>query len=141
MNSRDSVKTPIKIINELKQRYFKFEAYYDPTPYVKVFDKNKHKNGLKTAWLSPSYCNPPYSRAAFFVEKAWKEYKKGIKSILLVKNSVLSTKKFTEVKDDCCILFFNSKIKFVGFSQPAHFSSVLIMFGFGKKDTFNVFEY
>ena len=40
MNSRDSVKTPIKIINELKQRYFKFEAYYDPTPYVKVFNKN-----------------------------------------------------------------------------------------------------
>ena len=139
--SKDSVKTPQTIINTIKRKFFNFEPFYDPVPFVLQFDKSKHKNGLTTEWKSPAFCNPPYSKASFFVEKAWKEYKKGVKSVLLVKNDVLSTQKFTKVKDDCRLLFFNHRIKFEGYNGGARFTSVMILFGYGNAGTFDVFEY
>ena len=53
----------------------------------------------------------------------------------------LSTQKFTKVKDDCRLLFFNHRIKFEGHNGGARFTSVMILFGYGNAGTFDVFEY
>ena len=56
--------------------------FFDPCP---LNWKKGDRDGLEAEWKSPSYCNPPFSHNKKWVEKAFKEWRKGKVIWILIK--------------------------------------------------------
>ena len=141
MRKNDSVRTPKHIIQALQEKYFKFNVYWDATPYNKNFCKKKDVDGLTTNWKNVTFCNPPYSKSWKFLLKANEEYTKHeIKSILLVKVGILCTKTFQTISKNCSLVFFPKRITFENYSSPGRFGNVSILFGYKNCGNFDIFN-
>ena len=139
---KDSVSTPAYILKYLNENYFKEEGeIFDPCPLIENWDPSKHIDGLKIKWGTNQqvFCNPPYSKACKFIEKAKNENEKfGTKIILLVKISSLCTHTFRRIHKHFKILFLDDRIQFDNYKRRAPFQSCFLLLGFPKTETFQV---
>ena len=132
-SSTDSVRTPPWLLTKIKKEFG--QKLYDPTPFIKNFDPKKHKDGLTTEWGPVSYCNPPYSRVAKFVEKAWTEWRKRKTIIMLVKTTSLGSQYAKKYAKGAELRVFPEQLTFPGYKRKAHFLSCLLIWRAGKRSS------
>ena len=76
---RDVFGTPEKLFAWIETKFgTDLRNAYDPCPF------NPTENGLSIDWVSPTYCNPPFSKAVAWTRKAIEECKKGVEVFLLL---------------------------------------------------------
>ncbi len=90
-------------------------------------------NGLMREWLSPCFCNPPYSQITPWMEKAFLESQQG-KTVVMLVPSRTDTKwwhnyamKANEIR------FIKGRLKFGGHKNSAPFPSCVVIFGTNPK--------
>ena len=105
--------TPKDLYNKLDDE-FKFN--FDPCP---IDWKEGDPDGLAIPWGTSTFCNPPYSNTKEWVKKAYDEFKKGKKVVLLI-NAITDTVAFHEYIYNKAteIRFFKGRIHFVDPSNP-----------------------
>ncbi len=131
---KDDWKTPpsfVKFINK------NFKIAVDPCCSVFNVRAKKHytikDNGLKQKWETWTFVNPPYSDVKIWIKKAYKEYQKGNKVLMLIfaksENSFFQQYAFKANY----ILFIRGRLKFQYGNKrkrnAAPFGSCLIVFG------------
>ena len=125
-SSTDSVRTPPYILNYVKKHWGNF---YDPVPYQPNFNPKIHPDGLVIPWKDVNYINPPFSRAKKFVMRGWQLYVHAHKkSIFLVKANIVASQYFGKLSQDAELRFFSHHITFPGYSKPAPFALMLVIF-------------
>lgn len=108
----DKWQTPPEVYNPLHEE-FKFN--YDPCP---ITWKEGDPNGLLTEWGSSTFCNPPYSKTALWIEKAYKEWKKG-KTVVMLINCITDTIAFHKyIYGNAELRFVKGRIKFINPAEP-----------------------
>lgn len=108
----DKWSTPPEVLEPL-QKEFGFN--YDPCP---ITWKPGDTDALAVPWGTSTFCNPPYSRVAEFVEKASKEAALG-KTIVLLINACTDTRWFhTYIYGKAEIRFVKGRIKFINPQEP-----------------------
>jgi site-specific DNA-methyltransferase (adenine-specific) len=108
--------TPDWLYNELNKE-FNFD--FDPCPLHSTFD------GLTIEWGGCNFVNPPYDRVLKpkFIQKAFKEWKKGRTSVLLIP-SATGTKQFHElILPYAEIRFLKGRIAFKGYNTKGEYST------------------
>jgi site-specific DNA-methyltransferase (adenine-specific) len=127
----DDYITPKWLIDEVSQYY---ELVLDacttednPLNLPKYYTEKE--DGLKKPWKTWTWCNPPYSQAGLWVEKAFKEWKKGHRSILLLPART-DTKWFHKwiYDNGPQYRFLKGRLKFEGMDNSAPFPSMLVIF-------------
>ena len=108
----DKWATPQKLYDELHKE---FNFNFDPCPITwKVGDAD----GLSIEWGSSTFCNPPYSKVALWIKKAYNESKKGKKVVMLI-NAITDTKAFHEyIYNKAEIRFIKGRISFIDPTNP-----------------------
>jgi len=108
----DKWATPQKLYDELHKE---FNFNFDPCPITwKVGDTD----GLSIEWGSSTFCNPPYSKVALWIKKAYDESKKGKKIVMLI-NAITDTKAFHEyIYNKAEIRFIKGRISFIDPTNP-----------------------
>lgn len=108
----DKWQTPPEIYDPLNTE-FKFN--YDPCP---ITWKKGDPDGLLVEWGTSTFCNPPYSNTAKWIEKAFDESKKG-KTIVMLINAVTDTIAFHKyIYNKAEIRFLKGRIKFINPLEP-----------------------
>lgn len=108
----DKWKTPPEIYNKLNDE-FKFD--FDPCP---IEWKEGDPDGLIIEWGKCNFVNPPYSNVSEWIKKAYNEWKKGKKVIMLI-NAITDTKAFHEyILNNAEIRFIKGRIKFIDPENP-----------------------
>ena len=119
--------TPPEFYAELNKE---FQFNYDPCP---IEWKPEDKNGLLEEWGSSTFVNPPYSKVALWIEKAYNEWKKGKKIVMLI-NSITDTKAFHKyIYNQAELRFIKGRLKFINpecpdKKQPSPKPSMLVIF-------------
>jgi len=104
--------TPPKLYDELNKE-FKFN--FDPCP---ITWKEGDPDGLSIDWGSSTFCNPPYSKVALWIKKAYDEWKKGKKIVMLI-NAITDTKAFHEyIYNKAELRFIKGRISFIDPNNP-----------------------
>ena len=132
-SSTDSVRTPPSILRAIRKEFGR--KLYDPTPHRENFDATKHKDALSSEWGPISFCNPPYSRVAKFLEKANLEWRKKKTVIMLVKTDNLGTAAAKKYAKGAELRIFAKQLLFPGYKDKAHFYSALLIWRAGKRST------
>jgi site-specific DNA-methyltransferase (adenine-specific) len=113
-SKNDKWATPKELYDEWNKE-FKFN--YDPCP---ITWKEGDADGLTVEWGTSTFCNPPYSDTAKWIEKAHKEWKKGKRVVMLI-NAITDTKAFHKyIYHQAEIRFLQGRIKFVDYTDPAN---------------------
>jgi len=87
-----------------------FNFNYDPCP---IDWKDGDPDGLKAEWGTSTFCNPPYSRTADWIKKAYDENKKG-KTIVMLINSITDTIAFHKyIYGNAELRFVKGRIRFI----------------------------
>jgi site-specific DNA-methyltransferase (adenine-specific) len=86
-SKNDKWGTPKHVYDKLNEE---FTFNFDPCP---ITWKEGDADGLSVEWGTSTFCNPPYSATAKWIEKASNESKKG-KVIVMLINAVTDTKAF-----------------------------------------------
>lgn len=112
-------------------------ATTEDNPLKTEFFFTEKDNGLSKAWMTWTYCNPPYSECSFWVKKAfWEQRINGTGSLLLLPANV-DTKWFHDYiwnryqdksKEGITVKFIHKRIWFKGAPAPAKYSSMLVIF-------------
>jgi len=130
----DNYITPKWLINDLKKEFdIKLDVCTtkDNPLNIPQFFWYPEWDGIDgcAEWQTWSYCNPPYSEASLWVEKAYNENKyRDIRSILLLPART-DTKWFHEyIYNKAEIRFIKGRLKFEGTKYPAPFPSMLVIF-------------
>ena len=118
-SATDEWSTPADTFRDLNAE---FGFVDDPCP----MDGNV--DGLMREWKSPCFINPPYSKCAAFIEKAFIEHAAG-KTVVLLVPARTDTRwwhrfamKATEIR------FIKGRLKFGGSKNSAPFPSAVIVF-------------
>ena len=122
----NSVRTPPWLLEYIEAQWGPF---FDPVPFKVDFDKHLDPDALKIPWKRVNYVNPPYSRPKFFVKKAahlWRT--EGKVSVVLLKTEVLGSKYFKTLCEGAELRFISKHLTFVGYSKPAPFASMLVIY-------------
>ena len=87
------------------------------------------QNGLNQDWSGEIvFCNPPYSEVSKWVEKAYKEAKRGAKTVMLIPSRT-DTKWFHEfIYKKHEIRFVKGRLKFSDQKNSAPFPSMVVVF-------------
>ena len=131
----DKWATPPEVYDPLHEE-FKFN--YDPCP---IDWEEGDADGLLTEWGSSTFCNPPYSKVAKWIEKAHAEWKKG-KTVVMLINAITDTKAFHEyIYGQAELRFIKGRVKFINplepyKRQPSPKPSMLVIFKAPKMRTF-----
>lgn len=92
-----------------------FGFTHDPCP---LDWKEGDEDGLTSEWGHSTFCNPPYSQVAKWIEKAHQEWKKG-KTIVMLINAVTDTIAFHKyIYNQAEIRFIKGRVKFIDPSNP-----------------------
>lgn len=89
------------------------------------------ENGLKKEWNGIVWCNPPYGRkeTGLWVRKAYEEYMRGCKTIVMLLPARTDTKWFHEyIYGKAEIRFVKGRLKFGGAKDAAPFPSMVVVF-------------
>ena len=114
MNKSKSDKwgTPKELYDKLNEE-FKFN--FDPCP---LNWKEGDPDGLTIEWGSSTFCNPPYSEVSKWIEKAYNEWKKKKKVVMLI-NTITDTIAFHKyIYNQAEIRFIKGRLKFIDPSNP-----------------------
>lgn len=113
-SKNDKWATPKELYDDWNKE---FNFNYDPCP---ITWKAGDADGLTADWGTSTFCNPPYSDTAKWIEKAYNEWKKGKKVVMLI-NAITDTKAFHKyIYNQANIRFLQGRIKFVDYSDPAN---------------------
>lgn len=117
----DDWRTPRELYTELDNE---FEFNFDPCPINPDFD------GLNIEWKQSNFVNPPYSDLAKWIEKSWKEWKKGKTVVMLIPSRTDTIAFHKYIYNQAKIRFLRGRVKFEngGKPQPAPFPSMVVMF-------------
>ena len=87
------------------------------------------QNGLNQDWSGEIvFCNPPYSEVSKWVEKAYREAKRGAKTVMLIPSRT-DTKWFHEfIYQKHEIRFVKGRLKFGDQKNSAPFPSMVVVF-------------
>jgi site-specific DNA-methyltransferase (adenine-specific) len=108
----DKWATPPTIYDPLNAE---FNFNYDPCP---IDWKEGDADGLKTDWGTSTFCNPPYSKTADWIKKAYDENKKG-KTIVMLINAITDTIAFHKyIYGNAELRFVKGRIKFIDPANP-----------------------
>jgi len=108
----DKWQTPKELYDKLNNE---FHFNFDPCP---IDYNDKSPNGLNIEWGSSTFCNPPYSLVKEFIKKAYDEWKKGKKIVMLI-NAITDTKAFHKyIYNQAEIRFLEGRVKFINPDQP-----------------------
>jgi phage N-6-adenine-methyltransferase len=108
----DKWQTPPEVYEPLNAE---FGFNFDPCP---IDWKAGDPDGLSIEWGSSSFCNPPYSETAKWIEKAAAEAKKG-KTVVMLINAVTDTKAFhAHIYNKAEIRFLKGRVKFINPAEP-----------------------
>jgi site-specific DNA-methyltransferase (adenine-specific) len=108
----DKWMTPKHIYDELNAE---FHFNYDPCP---IEWREGDKDGLLTDWGTSTFVNPPYSKVALWIEKAYNEHKKG-KTIVMLINAITDTKAFHDyIYNKAEIRFIKGRLSFINPKEP-----------------------
>jgi phage N-6-adenine-methyltransferase len=108
----DKWQTPPEVYDPLNKE---FNFNFDPCP---ITYKNGDPDGLLVEWGTSTFCNPPYSNTAKWIEKASEESKKG-KTIVMLINAVTDTIAFHKyIYNKAEIRFIKGRIKFINPLEP-----------------------
>lgn len=111
-SKNDKWGTPKDVYDKLNDE---FSFNFDPCP---INWKEGDTDGLTCDWGSSTFCNPPYSKTAKWIEKASAESKKG-KLVVMLINAVTDTKAFHKfIYNKAEIRFLPGRIKFVDHKNP-----------------------
>ena len=111
-SKNDKWMTPPEVYNPLN---IEFKFNYDPCP---IDWKEGDPDGLMTEWGTITFCNPPYSKTAKWIEKASLESSKG-KTIVMLINAVTDTIAFHKyIYNKTEIRFLKGRIKFINPAEP-----------------------
>lgn len=124
----DNWKTPKALYDKLNEE-FRFD--FDPCPYNETPDFD----GLRIDWGKINFVNPPYSEWQKWVDKAYREYRKG-KTVVLLLASRTDTAAFHDIVLPYAteIRFLRGRLNFVGergTARAAPFPSVVVVFKHG----------
>ena len=88
------------------------------------------ENGLLQDWGGQSvFCNPPYSKAAAWVEKAYREARKDNTVVVMLIHARTDTKWFHDfIYNRAEIRFIRGRIRFGGAIYNAPFPSMIVIF-------------
>ena len=124
----DSVRTPPYIIEYVK-KILDTQILFDPCKFNPKFNTSTCVDGLKIPWAVNNFVNPPYSRGVSkWLQKAQKEAALGKNSVLLLKETILSTHYFANYSKNVEIHFLPGKIKFIGYDRKAGFGSIFLVY-------------
>lgn len=108
----DKWMTPKHIYDELNAE---FHFNYDPCP---IEWREGDKDGLLIDWGTSTFVNPPYSKVALWIEKAYNEHKKG-KTIVMLINAITDTKAFHDyIYNKAEIRFIKGRLSFINPKEP-----------------------
>jgi site-specific DNA-methyltransferase (adenine-specific) len=108
----DKWETPKELYDELNKE---FSFNFDPCP---ITWKEGDADGLQVEWGSSTFCNPPYSKVALWIKKAYDEWKKGKQVVMLI-NAITDTKAFHEyIYGNAELRFLKGRIKFIDPANP-----------------------
>ena len=108
----DKWMTPPEVYDPLNEE-FKFN--FDPCP---IDWKEGDADGLSIEWGTSTFCNPPYSKTAKWIKKAYDESKKG-KVVCMLINAITDTVAFHEyIYNKAEIRFIRGRIKFINPNEP-----------------------
>lgn len=110
----DKWATPPEVYNPLNEE---FHFNFDPCP---ITWEEGDADGLTIPWGSSTFCNPPYSQVAKWIEKASIERSNGNLVVMLI-NAITDTKafhKFIYNQPQTEIRFLPGRIKFINPAQP-----------------------
>lgn len=108
----DKWATPQALYDELHKE---FDFNFDPCP---ITWKPGDPDGLAIPWGTRTFCNPPYSQVAKWIEKAYNEYKQG-KLVVLLINAITDSKAFHKyIYNQAEIRFIKGRLCFVNPEQP-----------------------
>jgi phage N-6-adenine-methyltransferase len=114
--------TPPEFLTALYQNFlidgFALDAAASVENAIAPIFYTEETNGLIQPWLNMTWCNPPYSNIAPWVEKAWTESLLGATSFVLVPASAGANWWKAWVHDKAHVIFLNGRITFVGQEDP-----------------------
>jgi len=110
----DAWQTPQRLFDELNEEFdFTLDVATDGENAKVLYFITKERDALKKSWAgNVCFCNPPYSEAAKWVEKAHAESKHGATVVVLIKADT-STKWFREWWKKADEVRFLPRIQFV----------------------------
>lgn len=130
-SSKDDWTTPIWLFDDLNKKYdFTLDAAASDDNHLLPLYFTEEIDGLKQTWSGHRvFCNPPYSLAPEFIEKAYKERYSAELSLLLVpvrsSNEEWHKYIFPYARS---ITYINGRLKFGNSKLGAPFPSCLILF-------------
>lgn len=108
----DKWATPSEVYDPLHDE---FVFNYDPCP---IEWKEGDADGLLTEWGTSTFCNPPYSNTAKWIEKAYLEWKKG-KTVVMLINVITDTIAFHKyILGNAELRFLKGRVKFINPAEP-----------------------
>ena len=111
--------TPKKFYIELNKE---FNFNFDPCPYPKP-----KWDGLKVDWKEKNYVNPPYSQLKQWIEKSFREWRKGKTVVLLMppRTDTIAFHKY--INGYAEIRFIKGRLKFNDGEIAAPFPNILVI--------------
>lgn len=111
--------TPKSVYEKLNEE-FNFD--FDPCPL------NPNFNGLEIEWGGVNFCNPPYSKLKLWIEKAYREYKKGKTVVMLIPSRTDTRAWHDYIMKANEIRFIKGRLKFGNAKFNAPFPSCVVVF-------------
>lgn len=110
----DKWMVPTHIYSELDDEFH----FTGPDPCPIDWEKETHEDGLTSEWGQCVFVNPPYSKCGEWVEKSWKEWKKG-KTIVMLINSCTDTSYFHKwIYGQAELRFIRGRLAFINPKEP-----------------------
>jgi phage N-6-adenine-methyltransferase len=117
----DEWRTPRSVYDALNAE---FGFTFDPCP---LWDGGLVSDGLMADWSGVTFCNPPYSRIAEWVRKAWLEWRKGATVVLLIPARTDTRWWHDYVMTATEIRFIRGRLKFGDAKTGAPFPSCVVV--------------
>ena len=117
----DKWNTPRSLFKEL---HAEFKFNFDPCPPNPKFD------GLQIEWKSSNFCNPPFSKIAYWVAKGFLESRKGKTVVMLIPSRTDTIWWHDYVMQATEIRFLKGRLKFQNGEKigRAPFPSAVVVF-------------
>lgn len=128
-NNSDLWGTPIWLFKLLDEEFrFNLDVAASEDNALCLDYYTEKENGLIQAWYGNAFCNPPYSQAAKWMEKAYTEAVKQHATTVMLVAARTDTRYFWNYAVHGEIRFLPGRLKFVGGKYSAPFPSAIVIF-------------
>ena len=135
--SKQDYRTPPAFLDAVRRRFglvsFAIDLAASDENRVADLWFTEAENALEQPWRTSdrgvAFCNPPFANIAPWVEKAWKESRRGARVLLLLPAGVGSNWWRDWVDGKAFVLLLNGRITFMGETAPYPKDCVLLVYG------------